>query len=98
MKSSCEKRSSVESCSARTSPPFGGIFVCWSQPRIDLAICRSWIEARRLFSSSYVVFDTGQPSGFASPRSLLEQFLRVDAARVPEQEAPGVVAARRVDL
>src|SRR4029453_5937500 len=97
MKSSCEKRSSVPSCSARTPPPLGGIFVCWSQPRIERAMCRRWIEARRFFRSSYVL-DTGHSSGFGSLRSLLEQFLRVDAARVPEQEAPRVAAAGRVDL
>src|SRR5215211_2652679 len=98
MKSSCEKRSSVPSCSARTSPPLGGIFVCWSQPRIDRAMCRSWMEARRVLSSSYV-FVTGMSlRRSVLPRSLLEEFFGVDAARVPEEEPLGVMTARGVDL
>ena len=52
---SCEIRSIVASCSARTAPPPGGIFTCWSQPSSDDALSRSWISATRSFRSANAV-------------------------------------------
>ena len=55
---SCAIRPIVASCSARTAPPPGGIFTCWSQPSSDDVLSRSLdlgdalLQARRMPSAS----------------------------------------------
>ena len=72
--------------------------MCWSHERIERAMCTSWIEASLLFSSSYLSFTS--PPGRRLRVSLrpAQNLVRVDPARIPEQETLRTIIARGLDL